>query len=316
METDLRSTSAEQARFVTLMMNDGSVMKVAVDEYGSSPARVRRADGAAQDASLKTLRESIRVMFRAKVDDVALNILVYVINNEPVSVYRVAKTVPYNFSLTYKKANRLLNEGLIRQVPANDPKDHRCKRLIESTVKGLLTSWNLGYLDDHEMLDSLTKKWGVGPDVLSKLDCVFKSLPGAVSDRDTAVFQDLSVLSTAVAVCNGPRPGQGAPHGEEEDKAEKYASRYVLARALGRVSPGCIAVFSTGDYTISYEPEWGRTFVYNCSLCSRSCSMIEVSPRSQKCKALAQVLSSYSVQASPLWAPAEPRTRGRSISQI
>lgn len=294
------SQATEQRRFGSVAMNDGSVMKVALDDDGHPRVQSNRAIEPAQIASLKALRSSVKSILCTKQDDVALNILMYIISNEPVSVYRVAKTVPYNFSLTYKKANRLLREGLIRPIPAVDSKDRRCRRLFESTVKGLLTGWNLGYMDDRELLESLMKKWGIGSEGLSKLEYVFNSLPRIVSEKDTAILQDLPALAAAVADSADARPAPKRPRpGDVDADGEKYASRYVLAHALKRVCRGSIVVFASAGYTISYEPEMGRTFIYDCTLCDRDCSMTEVSPRSPKCKALNDLLGSFSLQSSP-----------------
>ena len=295
-----RSAATEETRFVTVTMSDGSVMKAVVDEDGSVLARVRKASRAGQIAPLRTLRESIRSVLNTKQDDVALNVLMYVINNEPLSMYRVAKTVPYNFSLTYKKANRLLREGLIRHIPS-DSRDRRCRRLFESTVKGLLTAWNCGYMDDSEVYECLRKKWHVGIEELSKFENVFKLIPDAISDKDTAVLQDLSVLAAAVTAYENCRAGtrNGRPSAEEEGQAKAYASRYVLANAVKRVSPGRIVVFASDDYTISYEPDRGKTFVYSCALCDRGCLMTEVPTRTPKCGHLEGILASFSLSAGP-----------------
>lgn len=265
-------------------------MKVPVSGEGLLPVGGGVEGGVAQVTSLKALRSAVHAIFNAKYDDVSLNILGYVINNEPVSVYRVAKTVPYTFSLTYKKANRLMREGLVRQVSVGDVKDRRCRRLVESTVKGLLTSWNLGYMDDRELLESLRRKWGVGVDHFPKLDRVFKLLPTVASEKDTAVFQNLWVLAAAVAAYDESRPVQ-------EDTA-KYASKYALAKALKKVCRGKTVLFASDDYAISYEPEWGRTYIYNCALCDRDCAMMEVSPRTPKCDTLNDLLSSFSLRAT------------------
>lgn len=296
-----QSPTAGQARFVTVTMSDGSVVKAVVDEDGCTQARPGKVAGAAQVPSLKTLLTSVRSIFKTKQDDSSLNILMYVINNEPVSIYRVAKTVPYNISLTYKKANKLLSEGLVRQVPVVDSKDHRCKRLFESTVKGLLTAWNLGYMEDRNVYESLMKKWKIGAEDLSKLGRVFKLLPSVISDKDTAVLQDLSVLTAAASAFESCRTGaaDGQPS-EGEAECKKYASRYVLANTLKKVSSGRIVVFASPDYAISYEVDLGKTFVYNCNLCDRRCCMTEVPPRSPKCDALEELLASFSLRASPL----------------
>ena len=283
-----------------MTMSDGSVMKAAVDEDGSIRASVQKATGARQIAPLKTLQGSVRSILSAKQDDVALNVLMYVINNEPLSMYRVAKTVPYNFSLTYKKANRLLREGLIRHIPS-DSRDRRCRRLFESTVKGLLTAWNCGYMDDSEVYECLRKKWHVGVEELSKFEGVFKLIPDVISDRDAAILQDLSLLAAAVTAHDSCRAGSrnGRPSVEDEAQAKRYASRYVLANAVKRVSPGRMVVFSSGDYTISYEPDRGKTFVYSCALCDRGCFMTEVPPRTPKCGTLEDILGSFSLSAGP-----------------
>lgn len=290
--------AAEQTRFITATMSDGTVMKVAVDGAGATPASLRKVQTAAQIPSLKTLRDSVGAILGSKHDDVALNVLMYVINNEPVSMYRVAKVVPYNSSLTYKKANKLLREGLLRQIPVNDPKDHRCRRLFESTVKGLLTGWNLGYMDDNELLGPLRRKWDIGIEELSKFDAVFRLMPSVATERDTAVFEDLSVLAGAVATHRGcesamERSAERGPH------VSRYPSRYVLAQALKKACQDRTVIFASREYSVSYEPEWGRTYIYNCSLCDRECSMTEVSPRSPKCRTLNRLLSPFSLHTTP-----------------
>lgn len=294
------SPAVKEARFVTVTMSDGSVMKAAVDGDGCTQAQASKVGATPQIASMKALQSSVRSILGGKQDDVALNILMYVINNEPVSVYRVAKTVPYNFSLTYKKANKLLREGLVRQIPAADSKDHRCRRLFESTVKGLLTAWNQGYMEDREVYESLKKKWSIGAEDLSKLDHVFKLLPSMVSGGDTAIFQDLFLLAAAASDYENCRMGtkNGQPP-EVDAEAKRYASRYVLAKALKKVSSGRMVVFASADYAISYEADLGKTFVYNCSLCDRCCCMTEVPPRSQKCDALEELLTSFSLRTDP-----------------
>ena len=254
-------SAAGRQRFVIATMSDGTVMKVPVSEEVLSSAKGGMEE-ATQVASLKTLRNAVHSIFNAKYDDVALNILGYVINNEPVSIYRVAKTVPYTFSLTYKKANKMIQEGLVRRVPASDAKDHRSRRLVESTVKGLLTSWNLGYMDDRELRESRGRKWGVDADRFPKLDRVFKLLPTVASERDTAVFQDLWVLAAAVAAYDESRPArEDARRSDEGPQTGRCASRYALAQALKRVCKGRTVVFASEDYAISYEPEWGRTYI-------------------------------------------------------
>ena len=295
---DIPSAAGRQ-RFVIATMSDGTVMKVPVSEEVLSPAR-GGLEEAAQVTCLKTLRNAVRAIFNAKYDDVALNILGYVINNEPVSIYRVAKTVPYTFSLTYKKANRLIHEGLVRQVPAGEVKDRRCRRLVESTVKGLLTSWNLGYMDDRELLESLGRKWGVDAGHFPKLDRLFKVLPAVASEEDTAVFQDLWVLAAAVAAYEDNRLAQeDALRPDEGPQDGRCASRYVLAQALKKVCKGSTVVFASEDYAISYEPGLGRTYIYSCALCDKGCAMTEVSPRFPKCEILNDLLTSFSLRAAP-----------------
>lgn len=279
-------------------MSDGTLMKVPMNEV-LSPAR-EGAEEAAQITCLKALRNAVHVIFSAKYDDVALNILAYVINNEPVSIYRVAKTVPYTFSLTYKKANRLIHEGLVRPGPASEIKDRRCRRLVESTVKGLLTSWNLGYMDDRELLESLGRKWGVDADHFPKLDRFFRLLPAVASEKDTAVFQDLWVLAAAVAAYEGSRPAREDVRRSDEGLQDGgCASRYVLAQALKKVCKGNTVVFASEDYAISYEPEWGRTYIYSCALCDKGCAMTEVSPRFPKCEILNDLLTSFALRTTP-----------------
>lgn len=293
------SSASEQPRFGTVVMNDGSVMKIAVDVRSCDRSNPRRTVEASQAASLKALRDSVKAVLHTKQDDVTLNILMYVIYNEPVSIYRVAKAVPYYTSLTYKKANRLLRDGLIRQAPAGASKDHRCRRLFESTVKGLLVGWDLGYLDDSEIYRCLKSKWAIGDEEFSKLRHVFKLIPGIVSARDTAVLQDTFVLAAAATAYESCKPKSTAGTLLEQDEGKKYASRYVLGKALRRLPRGRTVAFSSDKYAISYELDKGRTYVYECALCDRKCSMAEVSPRSPKCDLLNRLLSSFSVQASP-----------------
>ncbi|WP_069806368.1 hypothetical protein [Vulcanisaeta thermophila] len=106
---------------------------------------------------LRGIQGIIKDYLRVKrMDDFVKRILSYIIMRGSVTLYRVAVDLGMNFSTVYKKANYMVEEGLIRKARFK-PTSYR----YESTIKGLLSCVAYECADYNYVVSALKRKWGL-----------------------------------------------------------------------------------------------------------------------------------------------------------
>lgn len=106
---------------------------------------------------IQGLRHQLRDLLGIGLDEYSRLVLSRIIQREPVTLYRVTRETMLNFSTIYKKASRLLVNGLIRQSQTKTRGN-----LYEATVKGYLVCLSAACLEDHVVLSKIKHRWGLG----------------------------------------------------------------------------------------------------------------------------------------------------------
>jgi len=243
------------------------------------------------DRFFNTIKNSMRELVTIDFDKAMLDILSYVVVNEPVSLYRATRVSPYSISLVYKKAKKMVNLGLIKAVTGNINQDRRSRHLYISTVKGLLVCMSFKCIDKKTFISRLSTKWNIKTrNDLYKLLPVFRLLPYVITQNDVTVLEDLNLLMLNIL---DYKQYQNIKLSDESVKeAQRIALRCLIGEILNRVINNDkniyekATIIGTRDGLIKFDPEKKSVFVYSCDMCNRGCCMVSVPLTDSECKLL------------------------------
>ncbi len=129
------------------------------------------------------LRLKLRSFLGLDLDKAICDMLAFIITNEPTTLYRISKSTSYGISTVYKKARKMLKDGLIKCAYSGEA---GC--LYEATVKGLLACLSYSCLDDTLVLRKLHLRWHKF--VLNGLALVIALLPNALGREDVGMLEN------------------------------------------------------------------------------------------------------------------------------
>ncbi len=255
------------------------------------------------DRFFNTIKDSIHELVSFEFDRVMLDILSYVVINEPASLYRATRESPYSISLVYKKAKKMANLGLIKSVPGNINQDRRSRHLYVSTVKGLLVCMSFNCTDKRTFISRLSTKWNLKTrNDLYKLLPVFRLLPYVITQNDVTVLEDPNLLM--LNILDSKQYQDIKPISDKSIKeAQRAAMRCLVGEILNRVINndknikeynecyGNCTVIGTKNGLVKFDPEQKSIFVYSCDMCDEGCCMVSVPLTDSKCKLLMDLRS-------------------------
>lgn len=257
----------------------------------------------------KIIAKGASPLISKKYDKALLDILAYVLQHGPTTIYRAARDLPYSISLTYKKANRMLEEGLIKKV-----QEEYNRTLYEPTAKGILTCLVYGCLDEAFLVERLMQRWGLSGISPRALVPIFRVLPYVIRPSDITLLEDPKLLSMAI-LSDGKKLDQLGPEVAREAKVAALRTLMgeffnMLINCEPKVSEGSTEaglIISSEDFTIHVDPANRSVFVYNCRRCKSNCSMVSFSFDSPNCKYLSDVYRRISFVFLPEQAAAKKK---------
>lgn len=232
------------------------------------------------------IRRRLRAVINIGGDDIVKDILTYIILNEPITLYKVSKSISYATSTVYKKAKKMLNYGLIR--PLNGSTNHGNMRgTYESTVKGLLACLAYECIDDELIISKLCHKWRMdhycqeAPKIINVLPIILRrSGVSIVEQPEALMINALNSLSELRGIIN-----------EEYIKdIEHIATHYVTNRLLLN-DKGAIMLVS-GKFVININVNYNYAYIYTCMLCNRHCLTKYLMLNDGECYVLRSIIES------------------------
>jgi|GEM_PF-630650 predicted transcriptional regulator len=255
------------------------------------------------DKFFKEIKSSIHELVDIEFDKVMLDILAYVILNEPASLYRATRESPYSISLVYKKAKKMVNLGLIKKISSEAGSDRRSKHLYISTVKGLLVCFSFNCTDKKTFVSRLSAKWNLktNKDLYSLLP-VFKLLPYVITQNDVTVLENPSLLMLNI-IDNKQYEGLNPISDSNIKEAQKAAMRCLVGEILNRIIKDdkeiketniCVdegTLIGTRNGVVRFDPDKKSIFVYSCEMCKKGCCMVSIPINDSSCKLLLDLKS-------------------------
>lgn len=240
----------------------------------------------AKQTFLSEMREAIRKSSRSY-DPIALEILTYVIHYEPVSLYRITRMLPYGISSIYKKAKRLLKDGLIRSFTIEKPEDKRSKSIYKATVKGIFTCWAYGCLKNNEFTARLMYRWKIDENELKWLNSFLSELPKVINPNDVTILESPTIMAMAVLM--------SSENASEDRSLQKEIAKYIISK-LGPKAAELNdedIVLGSKEYFVGINNSERIVHLYACLGCSKFCSMITVPVDELKCKYLCSIIEKF-----------------------
>lgn len=250
------------------------------------------------DKFFREIKNSVHELTSIEFDKAMLDILAYVIINEPASLYRATRESPYSISLVYKKAKKMVNLGLIRPVSGDISSDKRSRHLYVSTVRGLLVCMSFNCADRKTFILRLSSKWNLKTKSdLYKLLPVFRLLPYVITQNDVTVLEDPNLLMLNI-IDSKQYDGLKPISASSIKEAQKAAMRCLVGEALSRILGGdknikettfCNTngtVIGTKNGLVRFDPDKKSIFVYSCDMCDEGCCMVSIPVNDSNCKLL------------------------------
>ncbi|MCL4344035.1 MAG: hypothetical protein M1291_03655 [Thaumarchaeota archaeon] len=255
------------------------------------------------DKFFKEIKNSVHELVSIEFDKAMLDILAYVIVNEPASLYRATRESPYSISLVYKKAKKMVNLGLIRPVSGDVSSDKRSRHLYISTVRGLLVCMSFNCTDKKTFISRISSKWNLKTKSdLYKLLPVFRLLPYVITQNDVTVLEDPNLLMLNI-IDNKQYEGLKPIGTLSIKEAQKAAMRCLVGEVLSRTLGGdktikettiCDAnstVIAQKNGLLRFDPDKKSIFVYSCDMCDEGCCMVSIPVNDNSCKLLLDLKS-------------------------
>ncbi|MEM0096975.1 MAG: hypothetical protein QXH93_05170 [Conexivisphaerales archaeon] len=255
------------------------------------------------DKFFKEIKNSMHELVSIEFDKAMLDILAYVVINEPASLYRATRESPYSISLVYKKAKKMVSLGIIRPVSGDISSDKRSKRLYISTVRGLLVCISFNCIDKETFISRISSRWNLKTrNDLYKLLPVFRLLPYVITQNDVTVLEDPNLLMLNI-LDNRQYEGIKPINVSSIKEAQIAAMRCLVGEVLSRILSGDKSVKETTIYgagstvigtkngLLRFDPDKKAIFVYSCDMCDEECCMISIPVNDNSCKLILDLKS-------------------------
>lgn len=252
------------------------------------------------DKFFKEIKNSIRELVNIEFDRVMLDILAYVIINEPASLYRATRESPYSISLVYKKAKKMVNLGLIKQISSGAGSDKRSRHFYISTVRGLLVCFSFNCTDTKTFISRLSARWNLktNKDLYSLLP-VFRLLPYVITQNDVTVLENSNLLMLNI-IDSKQYEGLNSLSNSSVKEAQRAAMRCLVGEVLNRVLKDdkgmsfCkddSTIIGTKNGLVKFDPDKKSIFIYSCEMCNKGCCMVSIPIDDSSCKLLLDLKS-------------------------
>ncbi|WP_084019942.1 hypothetical protein [Vulcanisaeta thermophila] len=225
----------------------------------------------------ETLRNEIKHIINVDFDKAMNDILAYIILHEPVSLYKITRDTPYGISSVYKKAKRMINDGLIKSSLNHNISDKRCRNLYEATVKGILTCMAYKCLDDEVLLNKLRIKWQLKTFCSQRIVSILKLLPQIIKiSNDSEVIENPRALMVLILTfASDHAHTKNLEMNQVIRDAYAAALYYIINRLILDKSLNDEVIIGHKDFLIGMDSNRGRVIIYSCKLCNKNCFLID-----------------------------------------